>query len=38
MDTSITITLFFLIRLVVPLAIMMLLGSYINSRWQAWFS
>jgi hypothetical protein len=36
MDASITFTLFFFIRLIIPLAIMILLGTYINSRWQAW--
>jgi hypothetical protein len=36
MDAYSTFTLFFIIRLAVPLAIMLLVGSYINSRWLAW--
>jgi hypothetical protein len=36
MDAYTTFAAFFLIRLAAPLILMLLLGSYINSRWPAW--
>lgn len=35
MDATVTFTLFFFIRLIVPLFLMLMLGTYFTSRWQA---